>query len=146
MAPFLARLGIGALLSVFAVGCSSRPVGAELSPVEGQVFVRGNPAVHAFVVLHPVTQADADAPRPRGQVDAQGTFRLGTHAAADGAPPGDYVVTIQWYDNSRSKTDDNRGPNPQSDLLRGRYSDPRHPKALRVRINTGPTTLPPFRL
>jgi hypothetical protein len=110
------------------------------------VLVRGRPAANAFVVFHPVAPADVNAPRPHAQVDAQGKFRLGTHAAADGAAPGEYAVTIQWFDNSRSKTDDGRGPNPQSDLLRGRYSDAKHPRAIRVRVEPGPNLLPPFEL
>jgi hypothetical protein len=140
------RLIIGLSVIGLTAGCSSQPAAEGLSPVQGQVLVRGRPAANAFVVLHALAPADPNAPRPHGQVDAQGNFRLGTHAADDGAAPGDYAVTIQWFDNSRSKTDDERGPNPQSDLLRGRYSDPRHPKALRVRITAGPNTLPPFRL
>jgi hypothetical protein len=142
----LIRLTIGLSAIGLLAGCSPQPAGEGLSPVQGQVLVRGRPAVNAFVVLHPLAPADVSAPRPHGLVDAQGIFRLGTHAADDGAAPGEYAVTIQWFDNSRSKTDDERGPNAQSDLLRGRYSDPRHPKALRVRIAAGPNTLPPFRL
>ena len=64
----------------------------------------------------------------------------------DGALPGAYAVTIQWFNNTRAKEGDERGPNAASDLLRGRYSNPNHPRALRVRVEPGPNQLPPFKL
>ena len=90
--------------------------------------------------------ADPQAPRPRGRVDAQGNFVLGTRADDDGAPPGAYAVTIQWFNNTRAKEGDERGPNAASDLLRGRYSNPNDSRALRVRVEPGPNQLPPFKL
>jgi len=143
--PVLFSLFLG-LSAGGVLGCSARPSGQGLSPVQGQVVVRGRPAANAFVVFHPLPPTDVNAPRPHAQVDPNGHFRVGTHAADDGAAPGEYVVNIQWFDNSRSKTDDSRGPNPQSDLLRGRYSDPKHPRAIRVRIEAGSNVLPPFQL
>jgi hypothetical protein len=136
----LALLGCGAL-----AGCS-QPAGPTLAPVRGQVFVNGRPAANAFVVLHPLDNPDPQAPRPRGRVDAQGNFVLGTRADGDGALPGAYAVTIQWFNNTRAKEGDERGPNAASDLLRGRYSNPNDSRALRVRVEPGPNQLPPFKL
>jgi hypothetical protein len=135
-----------ALLSCWGLAGCSRPAGPALAPVHGQVFVNGRPAANAFVVLHPLNSADPQAPRPRGRVDEQGNFVLGTQSGDDGAPPGEYVVTIQWFNNTRAKEGDERGPNAASDLLRGRYSNPNHPRALRVRVEPGPNQLPPFKL
>ena len=51
-------------------------------------------------------------------MDAAGIFVVGTQAADDGALPGEYVVTIQWYDNSRAKEGDQDGPG-ESEALPG---------------------------
>jgi hypothetical protein len=126
-------------------GCS-KAESPGLYPVRGQVFVAGKPAANAFIVLHPLSVTASDAPRPRGRVDEQGNFVVGTQSADDGAPPGEYAVTIQWFDNRRAKEGDDRGPNASSDLLRGRYSNPSHPKALRVRVEPRANELPPFKL
>src|SRR5262245_9558931 len=116
------RIGLLGLVGCWTlVGCS-RPAGPVLYPVRGQVFVNGRPATNAFVVFHPVGNSDPQAAKPRGRVDVTGTFVLGTQATGDGALAGDYNVTIQWFDNSRAKEGDERGPNAASDLLRGRFS------------------------
>src|SRR5262245_35093303 len=125
--PVIQGVGILAALSCWATAGCSQPTGPTLYPVRGQVLVNGRPAANAFVVLHPLGSSDPQAARPRGRVDANGTFVIGTRATDDGALPGDYAVTVQWFDNSRAKEGDARGPNATSDLLRGRYSDPKHP-------------------
>lgn len=75
-------------------GCSRDP--NDPTPVTGQVLVEGRPAVGATVSFHPVKAAEG-SPRPVGQVDAAGNFRLTTRQAGDGAPPGEYKVTVTWY-------------------------------------------------
>src|SRR5437870_6502525 len=104
-------VGILTALGFWAMAGCSQPAGPKLHPVRGQVLVNGRPAVNAFVVLHPLGSSDPQAARPHGRVDANGSFVIGTRAADDGALPGDYVVTIQWFDNSRAKEGDARGPN-----------------------------------
>ena len=139
-------VGIVTSLGCCALAGCSQPAGPSLYPVRGQVLVNGRPAVNAFVVFRPLGSTDPHRLRPRGRVDGNGTFVIGTRGADDGAPPGDYAVTIQWFDNSRAKEGDARGPNAASDLLRGRYSDPNHPKALRVRVEPRSNDLPAFKL
>ncbi|MDB5306504.1 MAG: hypothetical protein JWO38_706 [Gemmataceae bacterium] len=87
-------LAMAACSLVVAAGCSRSA--ESLVPVEGQVLVNGKPATGAIVTFHPVG-APNNAPRPSGHVDANGTFRLTTREADDGAAPGDYRVTVAWY-------------------------------------------------
>jgi hypothetical protein len=61
--------------------------------VEGKVvFPDGTPLTAGTVEFNPL---DKDAIlAPRGEIEADGTFRASTHKEGDGAPPGDYRVAI----------------------------------------------------
>src|SRR5438128_11867021 len=89
-------LGGLALLAVLPA-CSRR----SLYPVRGAVLVNQKPAEGALVVFHPIDDAEGTAPKPRGNVQADGSFTLSTHEKDDGAAVGEYVVTINWLDVSR---------------------------------------------
>lgn len=89
-----ALLAMATCCSTVAAGCSRTT--SDLVPVEGRVLVNGKPAGGAVVTFHPVG-GQGNAPRPSGHVNADGTFRLTTTQANDGAQPGEYQVTVAWY-------------------------------------------------
>ena len=63
----------------------------------GQVFYRGSPAAGAEVVfrhLDPVTHKPAGS--ARGRVEGDGSFRLTSYRAFDGAAPGEHQVSVVW--------------------------------------------------
>jgi hypothetical protein len=75
-------------------GCGKQTV--PLYPVSGTVFYRGKPAVNAQVVFHdqrPVNKIH-ELPIPRGRTNVEGKFHLSCHEPGDGAPAGEYVVTV----------------------------------------------------
>jgi hypothetical protein len=109
---------LGALL-VFGIASCGRDDHKPVFPVRGQVFFQDKPASGALVLFHPVNDPDPQAPRPRGRVDPDGAFVLSTYAVSDGAPAGDYVVTIDW----RQPTIPGRGGGGPS-LLPPQYSTP----------------------
>ena len=84
------------LLLLGTLSCGNSKDRQTVYPVRGQVFVQGKPATGALVLFHPVNDPDTQTPRPHGQVDQDGAFVLSTYEARDGAPAGDYVVTIDW--------------------------------------------------
>src|SRR5947209_451117 len=111
-----ARLWVLFCFGAIALGaCGSR---TSLYPVRGEVFVKGRPAEGALVVFHPVAAHDPAAGRPRGIVAADGSFQLSTYTKADGAPPGDYIVTINWLDHDKRKEEQ------VPDKLKGHYTSP----------------------
>jgi len=63
-------------------------------PVNGKLFIEGEPASGALVVFHP-QGVDRAAPRPKGYVDARGNFVISTFQPGDGAPSGEYRVTVE---------------------------------------------------
>jgi hypothetical protein len=138
-------VGVLPLLTValFCVSCGDkhRPV----FPVRGQVFLEGKPTPEALVIFHPLNDPDPRAPRPIARVAADGSFSPTTYRADDGAPAGDYAVTVAWVkekDNQSAPKEEQKEP---QNLLPERYSKPQT-SGLRVEIRAGPNELAPFRL
>jgi hypothetical protein len=119
-------------------GCSSTSPGTEnqmpVHPVKGSVTADGKPAVAAFVLFTPVNESpDSKEPRPRAEVKDDGSFAISTYGAEDGAPLGEYIVTIVWEDRD------------VGDKLHGRYCDSKT-STLRATVKEGMNDLPPFKL
>jgi len=103
--------------------------------------VSGKPAAKAFVLFIPLKeQTETPDPRPRAEVNDDGTFSLSTYGQNDGAPAGDYKVTIHWPGGTRPD-----GSEEPPDKLMGRYSDPATAK-LRATVKAGQNDLPQFDL
>jgi hypothetical protein len=116
--PPLRRIlaGFAACAGVTLAGCGTK--GPELHPVKGTVLVNKKAAANATVVLHPVNPTTPDAPKPRGKVNADGSFTLTTNTEGDGAPAGDYRVTVeQWLAGARP--DD-----PPANRLPAKFANP----------------------
>jgi hypothetical protein len=97
------RFGTLALLLISLIGCRAdqrKPV----TPVQGQLLVDGAPAAHAIVVFHPVAGSGDDI-RPTGTVDEEGNFKLTTYTPDDGAPEGEYLVSVTWYRAKKAGND-----------------------------------------
>ncbi len=77
------------------LGCGSGRV--PVHPVRGKVLVDGQPATRALVTFHPVSDKRPEAVHPVGHVDEQGQFTLSSFQQGDGAPEGEYQVTVVWY-------------------------------------------------
>jgi hypothetical protein len=95
-------------------------------PTHGQVFDKQHqPAVGALVVFHPAAADDADLNKPRAYVEEDGSFALTTYTQGDGAPEGEYIVTVVWPAAGASPF----GPNKQgADRLKGRYASAKDSK------------------
>lgn len=133
-------LAVGLFAAALSVSSCGPPV--PIHPASGQVFVDGEPAVGALVVLHPVGPSAKLTARPSARVDASGSFVLSTFRARDGAPAGEYVVAIAWLDDA-AKADAQTGAVPTK--ARAEYADPAI-SPLRVRIEAGKNAIPAFQL
>jgi hypothetical protein len=132
------RVG-GIVLVLLLAGCgdSRKPV----FPVQGQVLdADGKPAVGAKVIFHPLDDKDPNAARPIGIVDDAGSFALTTYNKGDGAPQGNYTVTIEW----RLPKKVPYGPQPE-DQLKGKFASA-NKSPFKATVANQPTTLEPFRL
>jgi hypothetical protein len=129
-------LGFG----VLAVGLSSCGKSGDRKPtfaVSGQVLFGGKPAEHATVVFHPVGESGPIVVKPRGKVAADGSFTLTTYDGHDGAPAGEYQVTVElWLSTGR-------GDDGPISRLPAKYAKPES-SGLSARVDAGPTILKPF--
>jgi hypothetical protein len=90
-----------------------------LYAVEGKVLVNGEPAENLNVAFHPLA-GDKNRFCPVGRTNSKGIFQLTTHSDADGAPLGQYRVTLVWPDGLM---DECECPDPiLHDRLKGLYA------------------------
>jgi hypothetical protein len=127
-----------AIVAALLSGCA-RNTRKPVFPVRGQVFVDGKPAAGATLFFNPV-EPDPDAVAPFAVVDAGGSFSLTTYLTFDGAPAGEYVVTIRWP-GAPQRAEGERGP----DRLKGLYGNPKN-STLRATVEKKSNELRPFRL
>ncbi|MFO0864717.1 MAG: hypothetical protein U0744_08715 [Gemmataceae bacterium] len=140
-APFLAN---GALLLTWVAcallsGCSDGKHATV--QVKGQV-VSGKdkkPAAGAAVIFHPAKTEPGDSHKPIGITDESGRYSLTTYREGDGAPEGEYVVTVRWPMAKKSPLD----TDPR-DRLNEAFSNVKNSK-IRMEVKSG-KDLPPIEL
>jgi len=81
------------VLIASAPGCS-RVDRVPVYPITGRVLIDGKPLQNATVFLHPPS-GDGGL-RPVGHTRADGSFDITTYEVGDGAPAGEYRVTVTW--------------------------------------------------
>jgi len=130
---------VGRFLSWTALSCSvllGVSCGKKEPPVfevRGQVSYEGKPVPHAFVVLHPLEKSEVRAVRPSASTDKDGWFVLSSYHAEDGAPAGDYAVTVEWR---KTTTIDGDASALSPNLLPLKYSKPAT-SGLRIHVQPG---------
>jgi hypothetical protein len=82
-------------------GCG-QATGTPLStvPVKGKVTYKGQPLTQGTIRFEP----EGKGREASAEIQADGTYVLGTHKDADGAPPGAYRVAITGAIGTGSKT------------------------------------------
>jgi hypothetical protein len=130
-----------ASLAVLASSCGGGPV---LHPVRGTVLYEDKPAEGATVVFHPVG-GQPDAPKPSGIVGKDGSFALRTHPHGAGAPEGEYVVLVTWYEPPAAAKKEGRDPPEPKSKLSELYADAAK-SGLKATVKPGENALEPFRL
>jgi len=133
------RYAFVSLVLCSLTGCADKAYQeVPVYPVEGRLTVAGAPAQGAYVAFHPTGDVGmTKGNKPFARVDREGNFRLTTYEQEDGAPAGNYRVSVFWPENPEA-----RGPSP--DRLEGRYSESKSP--LTVTIEPAPNALPAWDL
>ncbi len=127
--PFGPCLPLLLLSVVVCVGCgeAERPE-LDVFPVSGSILVDGKPPVGAEIRCRPSTPLKDPAKRtiaPFAFVEKDGSYRIGTYSGDDGAPPGEYSLTIVWPVITVEGGEEIRG----ADRLKGRFENPDRPIA-----------------
>jgi len=131
-------------LSVFmlsTISCSKQ--GLELHPVSGEVMFNGKAPEGAVVYLNPTGGIAMLETLPTGVVTADGKFIIGTIEPGDGAPAGDYNVSIAWYPPNLQEILIATGKAPS--LLPPHLSDPKT-SGLKIQVKEGSNEIPVFKL
>lgn len=105
------------LTCLFCGGCNNGDSRVATVPVTGLVLKGGKPIHYATVVFHPSGDTPVADAKPRAITSADGTFELTTYDGNDGAPEGEYKVTIQQWLTEKPE----EGPKNQ---LKEKYADP----------------------
>lgn len=124
-----AALTIALIVGLTGCGGDNRPA---TYPVSGQVIFKGGSSAGALIVFHPKeysTEAEWGG-KPFATADAEGKFRLSTYGQEDGAPAGEYGITIDLRGTAKEpKLSIGIGDGEVSGkpLLKPKYSDPNKP-------------------
>jgi hypothetical protein len=126
------------LLGVFAAhGCSSDVPRVQVYPITGKVTYKGKPPAGARVVLRPIGGTAVEGLVPSGAVKVDGSFAITSFDPEDGAPEGDYAVTVEWY-----KYDEKIG-GIGGNVIPDEYANP-STSPVKVTVQGGPTSIPPI--
>lgn len=125
---------LAAGLFLLPTACGRKNHWKPVYPVTGKLLCQGKPASRAILILHPVDDREARPLRPAANVAADGSFHVSTYVKDDGAPPGEYAVTVTWpMAAENAPPEDNEGP----DWLQGRCNDPKT-SPWRIRVEKQP--------
>lgn len=129
-----------ACLLIISAGCGSGDR-VQTYPVDGSVFVDGKPAAGARLIFHP--QQEDPTVIPTAKVTADGSYQATTYDVFDGAPPGNYEVTLTWPTPKPpgAAVDEPEGP----DRLNGRYAKAKD-SPWKITVRAGNNTLQPIRI
>jgi hypothetical protein len=150
LAPFAAshvmltcRLAIIYVASVCIIaGCSSTPKGPICYPVRGKVTSKGRPLPEAMIVLHRIGGDVEGNQKPLAYSGISGNFSFTTFKQNDGAPPGEYAITVELQGLQTGGEEPVRsGPN----ILPPKYAKP-GTSGLKCTIVEGENQIPPIEI
>jgi len=138
----VSRLAIAVILGfagLLATSCSSDR--KTVHPARGKVVdAAGKPVAGATLIFHPLDDKDDARHKPAATTDAEGNYALTTYVQDDGAPAGDYAVTVEWRPIPKSPMEPE-----QPDRLKGRFRDPKS-SPFKATIKQGTNELRPIQL
>jgi hypothetical protein len=127
-----------------ALCCLSCSGSSGLNPVQGKVLYKDQPLGGAVVTFHPKGADQVTAVPSVGRTKEDGTFTL-TTGTKEGAPTGEYVVTIICPEEPKGKQGFSTEAPDTPDRFQGAYANMATSK-FKVEIKSGPNALEPFPL
>jgi hypothetical protein len=119
--------------------CSKAPQRKPVYPAQGKVLYKGKPISPATVFFHPL---DGSPERPIGKTRQDGSYRLSTYSDKDGAPAGEYAVTVEWSPPIKTADGDLEAGVNQLPAKYGKKDT----SGLRAKITEGSNDVPTFEL
>lgn len=133
---------IAAVLGLLTItGCGEETFDrVAVHPVVGKIIYGTGSLEGAIVTLHP-EDASLDTLRPSVKVEADGSFKITTYQNGDGAPAGNYKVTVQLYKLPAKASEFQPGRN----VLPATYGSPKTSK-LSIAVAEGTNEISPIHL
>jgi hypothetical protein len=135
-----------AVAALIFMGCGDGRSFPKVYEVKGAVLVNGQPANDVQVTLNRISPEPLATPAtPQAITDTKGEFFITSYNADDGAPSGEYVVTIEWRERTGIMKQDFEGV----DRLGGAYAKidkTRNMPGFIIKVEGRPLELPPFTL
>jgi len=125
----------GMFLVVAGNGCAKKIPVLPVYKVSGQVLVNNEPAIGAMVILNPVAGALPQNIVPSATTNKEGKFKINGYGTGDGAPAGEYVVTVSWF----KLIDAPSGLVPGPNVIPAQYSNPKT-SPVKVEVQKGKAT------
>jgi len=122
-------------------GCQAKKPWETAVPTSGTVTFNGKAISGAEVTLAPTGADVPNSVRPSATTKADGTFKLTTHVQEDGAPVGEYQVSVIWH----PLVETGGGPSRGGNKLPERFSRPDTSK-ITATVKPEGGALPPFNL
>lgn len=130
-----------AALTFAVFGCGSGEPWKTSHPVSGTVTYKGKPVKDAELAFFPLDERFPESVRPLAKTKESGEFVVGTYDRDDGAPAGQYKVTVVHHEIVVSKGGMGTKPND----LPKKYAT-KETTDLIIEVPSGGTQLPPFEL
>lgn len=135
--PAIARCLALAFCVLFA-GCGGDDWEVATYPAQGRILINGEPPAGAVLELHAVgDEPDVRNSRPWAIVQDNGSFTLTTYESGDGAPAGEYAVTVRWPPDVAQPS--------LADRLGGAYATVERSPS-KVTISRGENLIPPIEI
>ena len=134
---------VALLLPTAGCGSSQNRDRVPVFPTKGSVKLEGTSPKGALIVLHPKRgkqASDGNAIRPYATIHSDVTFELTSYDSNDGAPAGEYSVTVELRKVIKYP---NGGAGPGPNLVPKKYTKP-DTSPLLVQIQPGLNDLPPL--
>ena len=146
------------LLVFLSVACDDTPPLAgsiPVHPVTGTVLVKGQPAADVQVTFHPANSApkapsqpgesSSPIPSPSGKTNAEGKFQLHTYFGNDGAPVGEYTVSLSFAGSAETRDIMSKNQTTANVKIPAKYADPKK-SGLVATVKEGNNEIAPFEI
>ena len=139
------------LLVVNSLACDDTPPLAgpiPVHPVRGTVMVKGKPAADVLVTFHPSgspSRPGEVTSSPTGKTHAEGKYQLHTYLGTDGAPAGQYAVSLTFAGSAESRDIMSKNQTIAITKIPAKYSDPRK-SGLTATVKEGDNAIDPFEI
>ena len=141
----LQPFGLGWLLGCLILGCggdSSYTPTVQVFPAKGKLEYQGKPLAGVTLIFNPVDEKQKL--KPQATTDAEGNFVATTFSTGDGAPEGEFLITLvvrsNESDSAREDAEGNGRAKPAKTKFPVKFQNPTT-STLKVKVSKGQADL-----